>query len=51
MNSEECKICEDKLKEGASDALYYCYMCGIDKKHRDIIKDNLGVDINNLGGK
>lgn len=48
---DPCKLCEEKLKDGASDALYYCYMCGLDNNHRKIIKENLRVDINNFGGK
>ena len=50
MASKSCKSCEDKLNIGANDALHYCYLCSLEKKHRDVIKENFGVDMNNLRG-
>ena len=48
MVTDFCKLCEDKLKNGSSDALFYCSICNENKDHQELIKDSLGIDLDKL---
>ena len=51
MTIDFCKLCEEKLKEGSNEALFYCSVCNELKDHQGLIKNYLGIDLNKLEEK
>jgi hypothetical protein len=51
MRIDFCNLCEQKLKEGSNEALFYCSVCNESKDHQELIKNSLGIDLTKLEEK